>query len=82
MLVSRGEIDRIRPYRARELKIGIVASLQTGHLQRELEKLVAERIVMDDKLRTSDSLIKDLVGSGSREQRMEQAMLIHERASQ
>lgn len=82
MLVSRGEIDRIRPCRAHELKIGIVASAQTGHLQRELDKLVAEKLVMDAKLRTSDSLVKDLVGFGSKQQRIEQAMQVHERALQ
>lgn len=82
MLVSRGEIDRIRPLRAHELKIGIVASAQTSHLQRELEKLVAKKLVMEEALKTSDSLVKDLVGFGSKQQRIEQAMLVHERALQ
>lgn len=82
MLVSKGEIDRIRPLGASEYKIGIVAEMQTGLIQRDLEKLLTQKQAMDERLSVSDALLKDLVGFGEKKQRFNKLMSIHASALQ
>lgn len=82
MLVLKGEIDRIRPLGAHEYKIGIVAEAQASHIRRELEKLLQQKQAMDEKLRVSNDLLKDLVGLGEKKQRFDRMMAIHASALQ
>lgn len=82
MLVSKGEIDKIKPLRSHEFKIGITADVQTNHLQRELDRLLLEKQNMDETLRVSDVLVKDLVGFGGKKQKLEQIMSVYDRALQ
>ncbi|MFJ7567750.1 SbcC/MukB-like Walker B domain-containing protein [Herminiimonas sp. NPDC097707] len=82
MLVSKGEIDRIKPLRSHEFKIGITADVQTGHLQRELERLLQVKQTMEETLGVFDALLKDLIGFGGKKQRFEQIIGVHDRALQ
>jgi chromosome segregation protein len=82
MLVLKGEIDRIKPLRSHEYKIGIIADVQTSHLQRELDRFLLVKQNMDETLRVSDALMKDLVGFGGKNQRLKQIMSVHDRALQ
>lgn len=82
MLVSKGEIDRIKPLRSHEFKIGITVDVQTGHLQRELERLLQVKQTMKETLDVFDALLKDLIGFSGKKQRFEQIIAVHERALQ
>lgn len=82
MLVSKGEFDRVKLFRVHEFKIGIVAETQTSHIQSELEKLIAIKQTMDEKLRVSDALVKELGSFDGTSQRFDQIMNCHIRAVQ
>lgn len=82
MLVSKGEIDRIRPLGASEYKIGIVAEMQTGLIQRDLDKLLEQQKIMSERLRVSDAVLKEIVGFGDKKQRLNQLLSIHASALQ
>jgi len=78
MLVSRGEIDRLKPLRTHEFKIGITADNQGNHLRQQLDKLKIEKSALEDRLRTSDALLKELVRAGGAD-KVEQILNTYDR---